>query len=71
MEMRRGRSSGKSREWGVETGRVRLGGGNGEGKGVSEKGEMGREQQEGGDGVGGKGEGEKKGQEERGFHRRI
>ena len=32
---------------------------------------MGRGQQEGGDGEVGKGEGEKKGQEERGFHRWI
>ena len=44
-----GRSSGKGREWSGEIGRVRLGGGNGEGLG-NEKGEMGREQQEVGNG---------------------
>ena len=31
--MRRGRSSGKGREWGGEMGRVRLGGGNGRRRG--------------------------------------
>ena len=42
-------------------GRVRLGGGNGEGEWGNGKGEMGRGQQEGGDGQRGKGRGRRRG----------
>ena len=50
---------------------VRLGGCNREEEGGNGKGKMGREQQERGDGGRAQRGGEKKGQEERGFHRWI